>query len=77
VREAAVKGIPASGVREALGELIKAYIVPEEGCKLTEADLRRHCHRNLPSFKIPHVIQFLTSLPRNPAGKILKNELPD
>lgn len=77
VREAAVKGIPASGVREALGELIKAYIVPEEGSKLTEADLRRHCHRNLPSFKIPHVIQFLTSLPRNPAGKILKNELPD
>ncbi len=28
VRDAAVKGVPATGVRVHLGELIKAYIVP-------------------------------------------------
>jgi acyl-CoA synthetase (AMP-forming)/AMP-acid ligase II len=77
LREVAVKGVPASGVREALGELIKAYIVLEEGCQLSETDIRRHCHKHLPSFKIPHLIQFMKQLPRNPAGKINKNELPE
>ena len=77
VKEVAVKGIPATGVRESLGEMIKAYVVPEAGVALTETDVRRHCHRVLPSYKIPHVIQFLDSLPRNPAGKVVKTDLPD
>ena len=76
IREVAVKGVPATGVREALGELIKAYVVLEDGSKLSETDIRRHCHQHLPSFKIPHLIQFLPTLPRNPAGKIQKDELP-
>ncbi|MDD4097133.1 MAG: AMP-binding protein [Lentisphaeria bacterium] len=75
VKEVAVKGIPATGVRESLGELIKAYVVPEPGATLTEADLRRHCHKSLPSYKIPHVVQFLDALPRNPAGKVVKTDL--
>jgi len=76
VREAAVKGIPATGVRESLGEMIKAFIVLENGAKLTEADIRRHCRKQLPSYKIPHAIQFMEALPRNPSGKIMKSELP-
>jgi fatty-acyl-CoA synthase len=76
VKECAVKGIPATGVRESLGEMIKAYVVPETGQELTETDVRRHCHRVLPSYKIPHVIQFLAALPRNPAGKVVKADLP-
>jgi acyl-CoA synthetase (AMP-forming)/AMP-acid ligase II/lysophospholipase L1-like esterase len=75
VKEAAVKGIPATGIRESLGELIKAYVVPESP-SLTETDVRRHCHKLLPSYKIPHVIVFLPELPRNPAGKIVKDQLP-
>ena len=76
VKEVAVKGVPATGIRESLGELIKAYVVPEPGVKLTEADIRRHCFKTLPSYKIPHIVQFLDALPRNPAGKIQKNQLP-
>ncbi len=75
VKEAAVKGIPATGVRESLGEMIKAYVVLEDGERLTEADIRRHCHKNLPSYKIPHVVEFIDKLPRNPAGKVQKNLL--
>ncbi len=75
IKEAAVKGIPATGVRESLGELIKAYIVLEAGVELGERDVRKHCHAVLPSYKIPHVIQFLEALPRNPSGKIVKGEL--
>ncbi|MBR6060222.1 MAG: acyl--CoA ligase [Victivallales bacterium] len=76
VKEAAVKGVPATGIRESLGELIKAYVVPEPGVKLTEADIRRHCFKTLPSYKIPHIVQIMDALPRNPAGKIQKNLLP-
>lgn len=75
VREAAVKGIPATGVRESLGEMIKAYVVAEDGAELTERDIRRHCHERLPSYKIPHIIEFLPALPRNPSGKVLKDSL--
>jgi acyl-CoA synthetase (AMP-forming)/AMP-acid ligase II/lysophospholipase L1-like esterase len=74
VKEAAVKGIPATGIRESLGELIKAYVVPDDP-SLTELEVRRHCHRLLPSYKIPQVIVFLSALPRNPAGKVVKDEL--
>ena len=76
IREAAVIGIPATGVRESLGEMIKAFVVPEAGAKLTEMEIRKHCRKTLPSYKIPHVIVFMDALPRNPSGKILKAELP-
>ncbi len=76
VKEAAVIGIPATGVRESLGEMIKAFIVPESGVKLTEAEIRKHCRKTLPSYKIPHIIVFMDKLPRNPSGKIVKAELP-
>lgn len=76
VREAAVKGIPATGIRVHLGELIKAYVVPADPA-LTERELRRHCYEQLPSYKVPTYITFLNALPRNPSGKVVKDELPD
>lgn len=77
LREAAVVGIPATGVRASLGELIKAYVVADpDADTLTETDIRRHCHRRLPSFKIPHILQFIDHLPRNAAGKVNKTDLP-
>lgn len=75
VRDAAVKGVPATGVRVHLGELISAYIVPKDPT-LTERELRRHCYERLPSYKVPTYITFIKALPRNPAGKVMKDELP-
>lgn len=74
VREAAIKGIPATGIRASLGEMIKAYIVPDQP-GLTEMDVRKYCHARLPSYKLPHLIEFRDALPRNPAGKVVKDEL--
>lgn len=74
VREAAVKGIPATGIRVHLGEQIKAYIVPADPT-LTEREVKQHCYDRLPSYKVPTVLAFLPSLPRNPAGKVVKDEL--
>ena len=74
VREAAVKGVPATGVRQSLGELIRAYIVTD-GAELKVQELRRHCSKRLASYQVPHEMVFLERLPRNPAGKVVKAEL--
>ncbi len=74
VKEAAVKGVPATGVRIHLGELVKAYIV-KENPNLTERDVKGHCFERLPSYKVPQIIVFVDTLPRNPAGKVVKDLL--
>ena len=74
VLEAAVKGVPATGVRKALGELVQGYVVVRDPA-LTEKELRGYCFERMASFKVPVRILFLDALPRNPAGKVLKAEL--
>ncbi len=75
VRDAAVKGVPAAGVRSSLGEFVKAYIV-SDNASLEERDIKKHCYERLASYKVPNLVVFLDELPRNPAGKVVKSELP-
>lgn len=75
VLEAAVKGVPAVGVRKALGEVVQGYVVARDRA-ISEKELRGWCFERLASFKVPVQIVFLEALPRNPAGKVLKAELP-
>ena len=75
VRDAAVIGVQATGVRAALGELVKAVVVPQPGETLTELDIKRHCAAHLPSYKVPQIVECRDDLPRNPAGKVLKRDL--
>ncbi|MCK5850053.1 MAG: AMP-binding protein [Kiritimatiellae bacterium] len=74
VCEAAVKGIPATGAASFLGEQIEAFVVATDDT-LNETELRRYCFEQLPSYKVPRRITFMSALPRNPAGKVLKEEL--
>lgn len=74
VREAAVTGEPD----EDLGERIVAWIVPEDSQSPPVAEeLADHVARRLAPHKRPRTVRFLTSLPRNDMGKILKRALPD
>lgn len=75
VQDAAVIGVPATGVRAALGELVKAVVVPQPGETLTERDIKRHCAAHLPSYKVPQIVEFRDELPRNAAGKVMKRAL--
>ncbi len=75
VLEVAVVGVEASGASAYLGELVKAVVVPKPGRELTELDIKRHCAATLTSYKVPTLVEFRTSLPRNPGGKVLKREL--
>ena len=75
VEEAAVKGSEATGASSFLGEQINAFVVPSDPT-LTQQEFRRYCYEALPSYKVPRQFVFLEKLPRNPAGKVVKSELP-
>jgi len=71
VREAAVVGVP-DPVR---GEAVKAFVVLQEGRRVTPEELRKICRDAVAHYKVPETIEFLGALPKNPTGKILKKEL--
>jgi long-chain acyl-CoA synthetase len=71
VLEAAVVGIPDA----LFGEVVKAVIVPKEGEILDKDEIRDFVAERLANYKVPKLIELVSELPRNPGGKILKNEL--
>jgi len=71
VAEVAVVGKPD----EFLGEEVLAYIVLKQGCNATEDELIAHCRPHLAKYKCPKQIEFLTSMPKTPIGKIQKKAL--
>ena len=55
---------------------MKAVVHLRKGAELDEDGVRRHVAAHLAAFKVPEFIVFTDSpLPRNPAGKILKDQL--
>jgi acyl-CoA synthetase (AMP-forming)/AMP-acid ligase II len=75
VDDVAVVGVPATGLREAMGELVKAVIVAAPGAAIRELDVKRFCNDKLANYAVPQVVEFVDALPRSPAGKVLKREL--
>ncbi|MFA4984806.1 MAG: class I adenylate-forming enzyme family protein [Candidatus Omnitrophota bacterium] len=71
VHEAAVIGVPD----RLRGELPKAFLVLKPGEEADEEELRYFCRKHLAHFKIPHIFEFVPSLPKNRAGKIDKESL--
>jgi acyl-CoA synthetase (AMP-forming)/AMP-acid ligase II len=62
---------------ERFGHRLAAYVVPRSGSELDEEGLREYLQGKVSRFEQPRDIHFLPSLPRNPAGKVLRKELPD
>ena len=72
VMDAALVGIP----HKTLGEEPAAVVTLKPGAEATEKELRAFVAERLAAFKVPVKILFWhETLPRNPQGKILKNEL--
>jgi fatty-acyl-CoA synthase len=60
---------------EKWGEVGKAVVVLKEGQALTGEAIMNHLKGRLAKYKIPKSIVFSDPLPRNAAGKVLKNVL--
>jgi len=72
VLDVALVGVP----HRTLGEEVKAVVQLRAGSTTTAADIQAHCAAHLAAFKVPEYVEFRDEpLPRNPAGKILKQLL--
>ena len=58
-----------------LGEDVGAWIVLSEGATVTAEELREFCAERLSDYKVPRRWTFMSELPRNPTGKVLKRDL--
>lgn len=76
VVEAAVIGVPdPEGIR---GFLIKAFVVLAKSYTPSDqlvAELKEHCKARASHYKCPHLIEFVTELPKTISGKIRRTEL--
>ncbi|MNP58321.1 Long-chain-fatty-acid--CoA ligase [compost metagenome] len=73
VLEVAVLGLPDPE----WGERIAAFVVRREGATLDSETLGSHCAALIAGYKKPRLIEFVEALPRNNAGKVVKNILRD
>ena len=70
VLECAVIGIPDP----VMGEVVKAFVVKSDP-DLTAERVIAHCRKLLTNYKVPKQVEFITELPKNPIGKVLRREL--
>ncbi len=70
VREVGAVGVPD----ERTGEAVKIVVVRKDE-SVTAADLIAHSRQYLTGYKTPRHVEFRTTLPRTPIGKILRREL--
>ena len=74
VTEAAVIGVDDAE----FGKRLRAYVVREPGGGgLDEEAVKAYVRENLARYKVPREVVFLDALPRNPAGKVVRRELPE
>jgi acyl-CoA synthetase (AMP-forming)/AMP-acid ligase II len=71
VREVAVIGVPD----KRLGEVVMAWVVPDEATRFDAADVMAFARDRIANFKVPRRIETLRELPLNEAGKVQKQVL--
>ena len=71
VMEASVVGVPDRD----LGEVVAAAVVARAGSTLDAGELGRFLAGRIADYKAPRRVRFLSTLPRNPGGKVLRDEV--
>lgn len=70
VQEVAVTGV----AHVEKGEIPKAFVVLRPGSQASGQELQEYCRQHLAPYKVP-AVSFMIELPKNPTGKIMKNQL--
>lgn len=76
--EAVVEAAVVSSPHEIRGFAVKAFVLlrqDEVPSKVLAEDLFNYCNKNLATYKIPRIIEFVESLPKTISGKIRRVEL--
>jgi len=60
---------------EDVGQLPMAFIVRKPGSKLTEQQVMDHVAKQVAPYKKVRRVAFVSTIPKSPAGKILRREL--
>ncbi len=71
VKEAVIVGIPDP----VLGEEIHASIVLKEGESATQEEIIEYSKERMAAYKCPKVVHFVSSLPKGPMGRILRDKV--
>ncbi len=71
IAENAVVGVPD----EQFGKRLVAFVVPRSGSDVDAAGLREFLKGKVSRFEQPRDINIVSSIPRNPAGKVIRREL--
>ena len=71
VDESVVVGKPD----EKWGEVVVAAVKPSSDVQLTEEDVKTFCKQHLHTWKCPKKVLFVSEIPRNTMGKVLKEEV--
>ena len=73
VVEAVVIGVPD----DTRGQVVKAFIVCRDPHATAETDIQQYMKSQLSAHEYPRIIEFVTSLPKTPAGKINRKALKE
>jgi len=60
---------------KALGERVRACVILKENCEMTADEVKAYLADKIAKYKLPEFVEFMKDFPRNPTGKILKQEL--
>ena len=71
VYEASVVGVPD----DLWGEAVKAVVVLKENMNTTSEQLIEFCKNRIAGYKKPKTVDFVTDLPKNPSGKVVRRLL--
>jgi amino acid adenylation domain-containing protein len=66
VKEAVVVPVPD----EMVGNLLHAFITPNDGATLTREEVRAFCGSKLPRYMVPDTVSFMMSIPKTSSGKM-------
>ncbi|MCR5697950.1 MAG: AMP-binding protein [Marinilabiliaceae bacterium] len=57
------------------GEIVVGFVILNDGCSLTEDDVREFCKSRISRFKVPKYVFFVDTYPKTGSGKVQKYKL--